>query len=707
MNQRRLALVAAPLVAVLLYLPALGHEFVFDDRGIVENNPLVVDAGSWWPIFSTPYWNAPGHDGTLYRPLTTLSFAVDHAIAGLNPSWYHGVNVLLHALVVFMVTLLALAILPSARAAAITGILFAVHPVHVEAVAGVVGRSELLAAAGVLGAIFLHRRALCTPGPAYLALGAGSWGAALLGMMSKESAVLAPLLCGLSDWALPSHPDPGRRRRLFLYGGQLVMVGLYMAARVQALGALGIGGAIPFVDNPAATAGAWRGRLTGVASVARYALLLVFPARLSADYSYDQIPVARGPLDAWVLAGALVIAAVAGGLWLRKRHPVAGLALLWIGASSLLTTNLILFIGTLLAERLMYLPSLGVSLLAGWLVAVPRGRHLRALLTAICFTAALGAAGRSAVRLRDWHDDFTLYRSAARTSPRSARIRYNLGNAYLRQEEYASAEENYRRALAIYPEFSDARANLGMALLQQGRSLEAVKLLEASVRAHPQQADLRVNLGMAYRAAGNLDRAEAEYRRALEIDPRSSKALNNLGAVARSRGLTDEAVDYLRRAVDLEPGSTVLRINLADALTAAGRRNEAATEFREAYRRDRRSAEAERGMGEVALWSGDREEAEARFRVALDMTPPSARAANYLGYLLTLRGDTRAAIEAYERAIDLDPTLADAHRSLGLLYARDPHERDRAVRHFETALRLDPDQSEAVMIRKALQDLRR
>jgi len=707
LNQRRLALFAAPLVAVLLYLPALGHEFVFDDRAVIENNPLVVEDGAWPRIFTTPYWNAPGHGGTLYRPLTTLSFAVDHALAGLHPVWYHGVNVLLHALVVFLVTLLALAILPGGRAAAIVGILFAVHPVHVEAVAGVVGRSELLAAAGVLAALLLHRRALCARGPTYLALGAAACAAALLGMLSKESAVLTPVLCGLADWTFPSEPDPGRRRRLFLYGGQLASVAVFMTARVLVLGSVGVGGTIPFVDNPAAAAGALRGRLTGLASVARYALLLVFPARLSADYSYDQIPVAKSPFDPWVLAGVLVVAVVASGLWLRKRRPVAGFALLWIGASSLLTTNIVVFIGTLLAERLMYLPSLGVCLLVGWVVARPGGRHLRALVTGLCFAAALAAAARSAVRLREWHDDFALYRSAARTSPRSARIRYNLGNAYLRQEDYANAEGNYRRALAIYPEFSDARANLGMALLQQGRSREAVTLLEASVRAHPQQPDLHLNLGTAYRSTGNADRAEAEYRKALAIDPRSSKALNNLGAMARSRGAIEEAVGYLRRAVELDPGSTILRINLADALTAAGDQDEAAKQFREAYRRDSRSAEAVRGMGEVALWRGDRGEAESRFRAALELTPPPARAANYLGYLLSLRGDVRGAIEAYERAIDLDPTLADAHRSLGLLYARDPGERERAIHHFEISLRLDPTQEEAGMIRRALKDLLR
>jgi len=519
--------------------------------------------------------------------------------------------------------------------------------------------------------------------------------------------VLAPALCGLAAWAFPPHPDPGRRRRLILYGGQLAMAAVYLVARILVLGSAGVGGTIPFIDNPAAAAGAFLGRLTGLGSVARYALLLLFPARLSADYSYDQIPIARGILDPWVLAGALIVGAVAGGLWLRRRHPVAGFALLWIGVSSLLTTNIIVFIGTLLAERLMYLPSLGVCLLAGWLVAAPSGRNARVVLTGLCLAAALAAAGHSAVRLRDWRDDFALYRSAAHVSPRSARIRYNLGNAYLKQQKYGDAEENYRGALAIYPGFSDARANLGMALLQQGRARAAVDVLESSVRAHPQQAELHVNLGMAYRAVGDLNRAATEYERALAIDPRSSKALNNLGAIARSRGSIGEAVGYLRQAVDLESGSTVLRINLADALMAAERHDEAVVEFREAYRRDDRSAEAVRGMGEVALWRGDRDEAEARFRAALDLTPPSARAANFLGYLLSLRGDHRAAIEAYERAIDLEPALADAHRSLGLLYARDPHERERAVRHLETALRLEPDQSEAGMIRKALRMLDR
>jgi hypothetical protein len=220
-------------------------------------------------------------------------------------------------------------------------------------VTGIVGRSELLAALGVLAAILCHRRALSggrgRPGLA----AAATWAACLLGMFAKESAVVAPALCLLSEGVPPRAAATGRRRAV-LYAGHAACVLIYLSTRYAVLGALGPGGAIPFVDNPAASAGAIAGRLTGLGTLVRYAALLVWPRHLSADYSYDQIPVIHSFADPLAAGGlALVIAVFAGGLWLARRAPMAGFALLFVGVSASLTTNVALFIGTLLAERLV------------------------------------------------------------------------------------------------------------------------------------------------------------------------------------------------------------------------------------------------------------------------------------------------------------------------------------------------------------------
>ncbi len=703
MTGRRLLLLFCPLLALGLYLPALRCDFVFDDRGVILMNPLMNDLEELPRLLVTPYWNAPGHTRELYRPLTSASFALDAAISGMRPAWFHLVNAVLHALATLLVTLLALDLAGGrTAAAAVAGVLFAVHPIHVEAVAGIVGRSEILAALGVLTAILFHRRALLDPrGRVSLRAGA-AWLACLLGMFAKESAIVGPALCVLSE-AVPPRAAPALRLRAALYAGYAVCASIYLGTRVAVLGGLGPGGSIPFVDNPAASAGPFDGRLTGLGTLVRYAALLVWPRHLSADYSYDQIPIIHSLRDPLAAAGlVLALAVLAAGLWLVRRAPMAGFALLFMGVSASLTTNVTLFIGTLLAERLMYLPSAGLCLLAGWAAGRLDGGGARPFARALAVVAAALLLGRSCARIPDWKDDSSLYSSAARVSPRSARIQYNLGNAYLREARYGDAAQSYRTALAIYPEFQDARVNLGMALVQQGQAAEALGLLETAAQKDPKNADLAINLGTAYRSLGDRSRAEQAFRRALELDATSSRAWNNLGSIELLRGNVEAAVADLRTAVRLEPAVAIYRINLGDALTAASRAGEAAEQFEAAFRLDPALPEAHRGLGEVALQRGDLGTAEREFRIAASSSPPSARAANFLGYLLTRRGKYVEAADQYERALALEPGLADAHRSLGLLYAERIGNRERAVAHLKASLRIDPAQPQAPELQKLL-----
>ncbi len=707
MRARRLALLAGPCLAVLIFLPALGHEFVFDDRGAIQANPLLHDLRDLPRILIAPYWSTAGSAGGLYRPLTTLTFALDRLVArGLHPGWFHLVNLLLHGLATWLVVRLAGRILNGTAAPALAGLLFAVHPVHVEAVAGVVGRSEILAACGALASVLAHRRALESP-PGR----AGRWiaaagGAGFMAMLAKESGVIAPILCLLSEIAFPASATPARARRLTLYGGHLLALAGYLAARLAVLGGLGLEAPIHPVDNPAAAAGPLDGRLTALAVLLRYAGLLIWPARLSADYSHAQIPVAGGLLDPAVLAGAALAAAVViGGILLIRVRPAAGFSLLWIAVSASLTTNLIVFIGTLCAERLMYLPSVGLCLLVGWGVAACRGRWRT---IAVGFAILLGAAGaaRTLARIPDWKDDLALYGSAARVSPRSVRIRFNLGNAHLRRGDWSLAEENYRAALDIYPGFDDALMNLGMALLQQGRVPEAIEHLTAAVKRNPRETEARVNLASAYRAMGDPSRAEALLLEVLDENPRSAKAWNNLGSIALSRGEIERAVTCLRRAVNIDPGMAVFRVNLADALNAAGMADEADSHFEAAHRLDPSHPEVRRGRGEAALRRGEVETAERAFRAAAAGRPPSARAANFLGFLLARRGDLDGARTAYERAIRIDPSLYDAHNSLAMIYGERLGDTARAIDHLERSLRIEPGQPDAERIRRTLEELK-
>ena len=710
MTDRRAAPWIAALVAILLHLPALRNEFVFDDRGVLLQNPLLTDLRSAPRILSAPYWNAPGLTGGLYRPVTTLSFALDRALArGFEPAWFHGVNVLLHGAVAALVVLLALRLGLPSWAGLLAGGLFAVHPVHVEAVASVVGRSEILAAGFGLLAILAVVAARRDPGRRGRIAACAAPVLFLLAMLSKESAFVLPAIAWLCDRAVT---PAGRHHGRTLGAGTIGAVAIALLLRSHALGGLG-GAPVPFVDNPAAAAGPVQGRLAAVAVLPRIARLLVWPHPLSADYSYAQIPLPRGFADPLPLLGMLLAAGVTfAGLRLLRRDRALGFALLFVPLSLALTCNLVVFIGTLLAERLLYLPSVGVCVAAAAVVAVtadrtgPRRRAGagRVLVSLALVGLAAGAWG-TLRRVGDWRDDFSLYESAARVSPKSARIRYNLGNAWLRRGQYREAEREYRRALDVYPEFADATGNLGFALLQQGRAGEALAPLTTAASRQPRNAEVRVNLGSARRALGDRPGARAEFEAALRIQPGSATAWNNLGSLLLSGGEHEDAIRCLEKAVASDPRYALYRVNLADAYNAAGRGAEARAQFEEAFRLDPDASESIRGRGELAMSRGDVAAAESAFRAAADGDPPSARAANFLGYLLARKGNRAAAIAAYERAVAIDPTLWDAHRSLGLLFADLPAERQRAVRHLTLALQLEPAQEGAERLRERIRSL--
>ena len=721
MISRRAAPFVAALVAALLYLPTLGNAFVFDDRGVLLQNPLLLDLREAPRILSAPYWNAPGQTGGLYRPVTTLSFALDRALAsGFRPAWFHAVNVLLHALTTALVVVLAQRMAIGGPADLAAGLLFAAHPVHVEAVAGIVGRAETLAAAAALGALLCFAEARRRPGRSGTIAAAVAAGLFLLATLSKESAFVLPAIAWLFDRAFPP-PTPRRGRALLLAG--LSAAALSLALRAHALGTLQPG-PIPFVDNPAASAGAIQGRLAACAVLPHIARLLVWPHDLSADYSYAQIPMPSGWLDPRLILGLLLAAGVpAAGVFALKRRPPLGFAILFVPASLALTCNLVVFIGTLLAERLLYLPSAGVCLLAAmlpgeaaaWMSARRRPGAAREagspgavrIAAAATIAAAVVAAGsfRIHARLGDWRDDFALYASAARVSPKSTRIRYNLGNAWLKRGAFREAEAEYRHALDIYPEFADARGNLGLALLQQGRAKEALDPLQEAARRQPKNPEVRVNLGSARRALGDPAGARAEFEAAIALSEHSATAWNDLGSLLLVQGETTEAIRCFEQAVRAEPRYVLFRVNLADAYNAGGRRDEARAQFEEASRIDPQAPESLRGRGEILLERGDEAGAEEAFRAAVRGSPPSPRAANFLGYLLARRGERSKAIEAYERAVALDPSLWDAHKNLGLLYSARPGDRGRAIEHLKASLRLEPGQEGAADVRARLEAL--
>jgi protein O-mannosyl-transferase len=448
-----LAVIACALVP---YIPALWNGFAMDDLYIIVWNPLVHSVQGVWHAFGGPYW-PPDLGGQMYRPLPLADFAMDWAISRGHPLWFHAMNLVWHAGVAVIVSSLVRrwANWPAALAA---GLVFAVHPVHVEAVANVVGRAELMAAAGVCLAVYaaVVRQNVLLSGAALL-----------LGLLSKENAVVAPVLIG---WAwivgLPSRPPPTRRILAFV-ASWVVIAGAYIAIRsivLQPYARLNATAPVFLGES------AFAGRLTAVAALGDVLRLLVFPLTLRVDYSPAERSIVRSLLDGrFVLGLACIVlwAALLVMAWRRQRR-LETYGLGWIAIAFLPVSNLLFSSGVLLAERTLYLSSVGLALAAGAALArlpAPRFRNVLALLV-------LAGGIRSAVRTPVWHDDFSVTQSILQDSPESYRGPARMAALYQshRQPDRALAalriaSRTYDRDPSLFIAGADAALTLGQSRL--------------------------------------------------------------------------------------------------------------------------------------------------------------------------------------------------------------------------------------------------
>ena len=523
----RYAPLVIALLAVAVCLGALRNGFTFDDLHIVVGNPLVTGEGGLRPIFASHYWAAEDAHGDLYRPLTVASYWLNYRVSGNRPFLYHLVNLLLHGLVTWLVCRLFLRLasnlpdgdrLVSPEVVALAGAsFFAVHPVHVEAVVSTVGRAELLAALFVILA-WLARGRTWVALPLFVC-----------GLLSKENAVVLPGLLFVED--LFAGKVRQRWRAYLPYVGAIA---IFLLVRVMVLGP-----AIGSVEGPFTSTPAWQRILTATDVLGRYIRLMFWPMHLSADYSYDEIPVITSFAEPRFLAGAATAILAVGLAWsVRRALPLAtmGAALFFVALSPV--SNFPFGIGVMMAERLLYLPTLGFCLAAGAVSAwVPRlAGRTRAAAMAVLAAVLILFATRSAVRTNDWFDQLTLFEATVRTSPRSALAHVSLGTLYQAAGRIQEAEAAYRRSIAIAPDRPGPHYNLATLLEGLGRRREAIEL----------------------------------YREAARIDPDDFRTLNNLGRALVAEGAAAEAVPLLEKAAALRPGMPGPSVNLAAAHLALG-----------------------------------------------------------------------------------------------------------------------------------------
>ena len=432
----------AALCAALVYLTALGNGIALDDEMIVERNPTAHSVPAALAAFDEPYW-PPQNGAGLYRPLVILSFAVDWQLSRGSMPWLHAVNVAWHAAATALLVPV-LAVYVGSGAALVGGVVFAVHPVHVEAVANLVGRSELMAASFILAAILLARaaRRRRAAGRPTLPLELALLGASALALLSKEHAVVTVVLLALDDLATRERVGPALPWRTYV-ALVVLSVGWYAMRRTVEADISFAATAPTFLGLGAA------GRLSTMLPVVLVLLrLLVWPVDLSADYHPRVVERLEHltPLGAFGALVLLSLAALAVVLW-RRNRPVS-VGLLVIGIAWLPTANLVFPTGIVISERTLYLASAGFALIAAEGAAALARRGLTRWAVILCVAVAIFFGVRTSTANGMWRSnrDLVVYSLAAhpesyRVHAAAARVLVKMGDLERALNEYGTSVE--------------------------------------------------------------------------------------------------------------------------------------------------------------------------------------------------------------------------------------------------------------------------
>ena len=665
------------LVTIALYWPATGHDFVnFDDNLYVLDNPHVTSGLTWeslkWAFFkpdvSFGYWH----------PLTLLSHMLDCQLFGLNPWGHHLTSVLLHALNTVLVFLLLRRLTGATWRSLWVAALFAWHPLHVESVAWVAERKDVLSACfGLLALVFYARYAQVQSQPPesrntfhvsrftfhvslfYLL----SLSFFALGLLSKPMLVTWPFVLLLLDyWPLRRFALRTQNSKLKtllpLLWEKLPFFALAAASSVLTFvlskhaGALAAGEKMPL------------GARTGNAliSYCRYLGKLFWPTHLAVYYPHPGL----WPLAKVLLAGGLLVG-ISGLVFAgRRRFPFLLMGWLWFVGTLVPAIGLVQVGGFAMADRYTYLPSLGVLILAVWgAYGLARRWQPAAIALSVAASAAIVLCfALTRQQLGHWQDSESLFRHALEVTEDNWLAHNNLGNALAKKGRLDDAIPQFQQSLRLKPDYAEAHNNLGFALVKKGQTDEAIRQYQQALRPNPDFAEAHNNLGAAFYQQGRTGDAICQYQEALRLKPDYADAHNNLGAAFAANGQIAEAISQFQEALRLKPDYAGAYYNLGNALASKGQLDDAIRQFQQAIRFKPDYTDAHNNLGNALAAQGQTDDAIRQFQESIRLKPDDAGAYNGLGIALARKGQLDDAIRQFQEAIRLKPDYAQARNNL-------------------------------------------
>ena len=538
-----------PMIAILIYIPSFNADFTLDDVLIVEDNTFVKSLDQIPAIWTSHYWagKVDATDTGLYRPLTLTTYNLQYALTGESPAAFHILNILLHALVCLMVMTMASLLFLDFRLVIISGLLFAIHPIHTEAVAGIVGRAEILAALFILTSMVCYHHWRQKGEIKWLVLMLVS---TLAAITSKEHGFLMIAIMALQEtyyYFTTKTFSWSERKKWIAFGSVAILsLGMWMVRSS--------------ITGPTASHELWANvgsadrMATSVRTSAEYIGLHLWPFPLSADYWIDEVPIVDFG-NVKVLFGVFVILGMLSlAYYLRRKLPVASWGILFFFLMLLPVSNFVFAAGFLKAERILYIPSIGLILLMSVMLTkvldLKSGRIPGFILLGLFL---LLFTWRSWTRSGDWKNNYALAVATLQTSPNSPRFNNMMGLELRAQNKNDEALAFFEKAVQANPNHVPALVNLGMQYSYFNRQQEAGDLLEKALTLEPGTLATYANLMSVYRTTGAHDKNIAIAEKAMQRFPQSAAIMWNAANAYQLAGNMARANEIRAKALAIDP----------------------------------------------------------------------------------------------------------------------------------------------------------
>ena len=646
------------LVSLAVYLNTLSANFVYDDILQIVNNPWITDIRNIPTIFSESVWSFKRLSiSNYYRPMMHIVYMLNYHLFGLKPWGFHLVNILFHcgaSILVFLLIRRLLTAQGSAKSSVylsppfIAAILFAVHPIHTEAVSWIAGLPDVAFTFFYLLSLYL-----------YILFREGVKSGYLLSILSfsmatlfKEPAITLPIMLVAYDY-LVKKSDGTIIAAIKRYIPYAVVSGVYLLVRYFALRSL-----VP--SSSYSSLSTYQLIINVFPLFREYLTGLLWPFDLNFWHIFQPISSlfeAQGVIAVVVTAIFLVVAMAA-----YRKNRLLFFSLLFVVVPLAPVFYIKAINGKPFAERYLYLPSVGYVLLLAIFLSwgkekLPRvAKSITIVFIVIVGLYAVGTITRNNV----WKDDLNLWADTVMKSPDSAAVHNELGNVYV----------------------------------SRGLLDKAVAELQIALRLSPNTAPVHYSLANVYASQGQLDKAAAEYQSAIQLKPNFADAHNNLATMYVSQGLMDKAVAEFQTALRLNPDYAEAHDNLGGVYVTQGLLDKAEGEFQAALRLNPDYAKSHNNLATVYASQGLMDKAIIEYQSATRLKPDLVEAHYNLGNAYSSKGLFDMAIEQYQITLRLRPKLAQAHNKIGFAYASQGL-LDRAIAEYQTALQLKPDFHEA------------